>query len=223
MKKILVVDDDVQMRGLFRMRLSDTYEVVETGDPEQGLAMALEHKPDAILLDLMMPKFSGFELCQSFHSLSYTSHVPIFVITGESGTRYREQCSTMGATGYFEKPVDFNLLKKTLGTELGKAQQERRCEVRIRMRVILKLKGTDADGKQFEEQAETENVSTQGFLCTCSRSLIKGAVLEVFVGKESQKYVGHARVVRKESSGAPWQRYGFQLEDANSEWVLHKS
>ena len=84
MKKILVVDDESAMRGLFRMRLADMYDVVDTGDPEQALAIALEQKPDAILLDLMMPKFSGFELCQSFHSLSYTSHVPIYVITGES-------------------------------------------------------------------------------------------------------------------------------------------
>jgi len=42
------------------------YEVIDTQDPEQALGLALEHKPDAILLDLMMPKFSGFELCQSF-------------------------------------------------------------------------------------------------------------------------------------------------------------
>jgi DNA-binding response OmpR family regulator len=52
--------------------LSEGYEVIDTVDPEQALGLALEHKPDAILLDLMMPKFSGFELCQSFCSLSYT-------------------------------------------------------------------------------------------------------------------------------------------------------
>jgi len=82
MRKLLIVDDDSAMRGLMRMRLSDSYEIFDTEDPEQALALALEHKPDAVLMDLMMPKFSGFELCQSFHSLSYTSYLPIFVITG---------------------------------------------------------------------------------------------------------------------------------------------
>jgi CheY-like chemotaxis protein len=68
--KILVVDDDDAIRALLKLRLADTYRVIETGDPEQALALALEHKPEAILLDLMMPGFSGFELCQSFHTLS---------------------------------------------------------------------------------------------------------------------------------------------------------
>lgn len=45
MKKLLVVDDDAAMRGLIRMRLAEQYEVFDTGDPEQALALALEHKP----------------------------------------------------------------------------------------------------------------------------------------------------------------------------------
>ena len=78
MYKILVVDDEEVMRNLMRMRLKDTYEVIDTGTPEQAIALALEHKPDAALMDLMMPKFSGFELCQSLRALSYTAMVPAF-------------------------------------------------------------------------------------------------------------------------------------------------
>jgi DNA-binding response OmpR family regulator len=59
--KILIVDDDKAMCNLLRACLSEGYEVFDTVDPEQALGLALEHKPDAILLDLMMPKFSGFE------------------------------------------------------------------------------------------------------------------------------------------------------------------
>src|ERR1700733_11485186 len=80
------------MCDLLRACLSEGYEVIATVDPEQALGLALEHKPDAILLDLMMPKFSGFELCQSFRSLSYTSTIPILVITGEMGTKYKDHC-----------------------------------------------------------------------------------------------------------------------------------
>ena len=175
--KILIVDDDEAVRGLLRMRLSGSYQVVETGDPEQALGLALEHKPDAILLDLMMPGFSGFELCQSLHSLSYTSRIPIFVITGEAGTKYKEHCESLGAKGYFHKPVDFAALKAALAEELKGKQPERRAHKRVQMRVVLKLRGSDTNGKPFEEATTTDNVSAGGFLCGCTVPLVKGALV----------------------------------------------
>ncbi len=221
MPRILIVDDDDAMRSLLRKRLSDTYQVIETGDPEQALGLALEHKPDAILLDLMMPKFSGFELCQSFHSLSYTSRIPILVITGEAGAKYREHCENLGARGYFQKPVDFAALKAKLAAELQAKQPERRAHVRVRMRVILKLRGTDANGKKFEESTATENVSANGFLCGCTASLVKDAIVEIFLlAGDQERYAGRARVVRREAPGAPWQRYGFQFQETTPDWVL---
>ncbi len=221
MPKILIVDDDESVRGLFKMRLSDSYQVVETGDPEQALALALEHKPDAILMDLMMPGFSGFELCQSFHALSYTSRIPIFVITGEAGAKYKEHCESLGTKGYFHKPVDFAALKAALAAELKAKQPERRAHKRVQMRVALKLRGTDANGKQFEESTMTENVSAGGFLCNSSEALVKGAPLEVFLTSGGQeRYAGRAQVVRKESTGSAWQRYGCQFLETTSDWVL---
>ena len=222
MPKILIVDDDDSMRGLMKKRLSDTYEIVDTGDPEQALGLALEHKPDAILLDLMMPKFSGFELCQSFHSLSYTSLTPLFVISGESAAKYKEHCENLGATAYFEKPVNFQELKRRLAEELQTRRTERRSEVRVRMRIVLKLRGTDANGKQFEESVATENVSASGFLCNCNQSLTQDGVVEVFLTGGTERFAGKARVVRKEAPGAPWQRYGFQFVEKTLEWVLQK-
>jgi DNA-binding response OmpR family regulator len=218
--KLLIVDDDESMRGMLRLRLSDAYEIVETGDPEHAIGLALENKPDAILLDLMMPKFSGFELCQSLHSLSYTSRIPIFVITGESGAKYKEHCENLGARGYLQKPVDFAELKNRLSSELQAKQPERRAHVRVRMRVSLKLRGTDAEGREFEELTATENVSAGGFFCPCSVSLTKGAVVEVYVVSQTDRFAGRAAVVRREAGGAPWQRYGFAFQERTIEWVL---
>ena len=222
MPKVLIVDDDEAVRGLLCMRLSDTYQIVETGDPEQALALALEHKPDAILLDLMMPGFSGFELCQSFHSLSYTARIPIFVITGEAGVKYKEHCESLGARGYFQKPVDFAALKIAISQELKGKQPERRAHKRLQMRIMLKLRGTDGNGKKFEESTTTENVSSAGFLCNCSASLIKASPVEVFTTSAGQeRFAGRAQAVRRESPGSPWQRYGFQFLETSSDWVLH--
>jgi CheY-like chemotaxis protein len=220
MPKILIVDDDQSMRRLLRMRLADAYEVIDTGEPEQALSLALEHRPDAIFLDLMMPKYSGFELCQSLRSLSYTCHIPIFVITGEAGMKYREQCQQLGATAYFEKPIDFKKLKESLLKQLQNPRSERRAHVRVRMHIGLRLRGTDAAGKTIEELTTTENASAGGFLCNCIASFVQGAVVEVFLSSGTDRFVGKARVVRREAPGAPWQRYGFQFVEKNSEWVL---
>ncbi len=220
MFKLLIVDDDVAMRGLLRMRLSDTYEVIDTGDPEEALGLALEHKPAAILLDLMMPKFSGFVLCQNLHSLSYTSRTPIFVISGESAARYKEHCQALGAQDFFEKPVDFQKLKLRLAEAIKANPPERRAHVRVRLRVLIKLKGIDAKGNRFEESTATENVSAGGFLCACTVPLVKDTVVEVFLLSAQEQFAGRARVVRREAHGAPWQRYGFEFQERTPVWVL---
>jgi DNA-binding response OmpR family regulator len=221
MQKILIVDDDDALRGMVKMRLSDSYETIDTGDPVQALGLALQHKPAAILLDLMMPGCSGFELCQSLHSLSYTARIPIFVVTGEAAAKYRDYVDGLGACGYFEKPIDFVLLKNRLAAELQTKPPDRRAQVRVRMKVALKLKGSDAAKKPFEQLTTTENVSTGGFLCGLPMELAMASVLRVFLSMAGQdRYVGQARVVRREAPDTPWQRYAFEFTEHSPEWIL---
>jgi DNA-binding response OmpR family regulator len=214
------VDDDRHMLNLLRVRLSDTYHVIDTDDPEQVLGLAMQHKPAAILLDLMMPRYSGFELCQCLHSLSYTSRTPIFVITGESAARYKAHCQSLGAREFLEKPVDFPLLKSKLAAELQAERPERRAHVRIPLRVIVTLQGSDPNGSKFKEVTLTENACAGGFLSTCPLTLSRDTVVEVFLGVGAERYAGRARVVRRESPSTPWQKYGFQFLERTNEWVL---
>jgi DNA-binding response OmpR family regulator len=222
-EKLLVVDDDDAMRGLLKHRLADTYEMIETGDPVQALGLALQHKPRAILLDLMMPDCSGFELCQSLHNLSYTARIPIFVVSGQSAAKYRDYMSTLGAAGYFEKPLDFAALKTRLTAELQSRTLERRAHTRVRMKLIVKLKGNDSRLRSFEQLTTTENVSAGGFLCTLSLELSADSVFQVFMsGAAHEQYVGTVRVVRREAEGTPWQRYAFQFIERTPEWILQE-
>jgi DNA-binding response OmpR family regulator len=221
MEKILIVDDDDALRGLMKMRLSDTYQTIDTGNPVQALELALEHKPRAILLDLMMPDCSGFELCQSLHNLSYTARIPIFVVTGESAAKYKDYMSNLGAAGYFEKPIDFGKLKTRLASELQDRTQERRKHVRVKMKLVLKLKGADESQRSFEQLTATENVSAGGFLCALPLTLPAESTVQVFLsGAGHDRYVGRARIVRREAPDTPWQRYAFQFVERNAEWIL---
>ncbi|MGD0965529.1 MAG: response regulator [Candidatus Acidiferrales bacterium] len=220
MAKLLLVDDEEAMRRLLRIHLADRYEIIDTGDPEQALALAMQEKPDAILLDLRMPKYSGFELCRTLSSLTSTQLIPLIIVSGEAGATTKSLCRELGAKAYFEKPVDFEALRAGLVSVLDAVRPERRSEVRVRLRVILKLQGTDINGKPFEELSTTENVSHTGFLCGCTALLKNDLTIEVFLVSGGAKFVGKARVVRIEGAHTPYPRYAFRFIQKDGDWIL---
>jgi CheY-like chemotaxis protein len=220
MGKLLVVDDDEVLRRLMRLELGDTYEVIDTGEPEAGLALALEHRPDAILLDLRMPKYSGYELCQTFTSFSRTQTIPVVIVSGEAGAQTREHCKQLGAAGYFEKPLDFAALKVFLKGIVATTHHIPRSEVRVRLRVPLKLRGKDAQDKDFEEVATTENVSLNGFLCACNRAIPVHSIVDVYMVSSHDEHVGRAEIMHLEANARPLYRYGCRFTEKKGPWVL---
>ena len=225
MGKVLIVDDDEALRRLMRLELCDAYEVIDSGEPEQGLALALEHRPDAILLDLRMPKYSGYELLQMFTSFSRTQMIPVIIVSGEAGGQNKQHCRQLGAAGYFEKPIDFDALRACLHKIAKTRKYVPRTEVRVRLRVTLKLRGTDSQGKNFEEIATTENVSLSGFLCVCAAELATNSIVEVhivdvYATRCGEDYVGKAQIVHSDSKGAPLWHYGCRFVEKTGPWVL---
>jgi DNA-binding response OmpR family regulator len=218
--KLLVVDDEESMRSLLRINLADTYEIVETGEPEHALALALEHKPDAVLLDLRMPKYSGFELCKTLTSFSSTQLIPVIVISGEAGSQTKELCRDLGVAAYFEKPVDFDLLRVRLAEFVSGKRKERRKEVRVHLGVPLRLRGNDAEGNTFDVVTMTENVSLSGFLCACSAKLAVDSIVDVFLSNAAGEEVGKARIVRLDAQHPGYHRYGCRFVTKAGTWVL---
>jgi DNA-binding response OmpR family regulator len=220
MARLLVVDDEEAMRKLVRLNLGDAYDIVDTGEPDQALALALQHRPDAILLDLRMPKYSGFELCQTFTSFSSTQLIPVFVISGEAGSKTKEFCRGLGVAAYFEKPVNFDDLRSRIEEFLVKRRKERRSEVRVKLRVPLKLRGTNASGRPFSVKTITENVSLSGFLVACAEDLAVDSIVEVFLLGPNEELVGKARVVRSELKETEFPRYGCRFVEKTGAWLL---
>jgi len=214
------VDDDDALRRLMQLELSETYEVIGTGEPEHGLALALEHMPDAILLDLRMPKYSGYELCQTFTSFSRTQTIPVVIVSGEGGAQTKEHCKQLGAAGYFEKPLDFEALKVFLRGIVTTSRPIPRSEVRVRLRVPLKVRGKDSQNMDFEEVATTENVSLSGFLCTCSREIPVHSIIDVYMVSTHDEHVGRAQIMHSEAKVPPLFRYGCRFTEKKGPWVL---
>jgi CheY-like chemotaxis protein len=221
MPRVLIVDDDDAMRKMIRQRLQGDHEILDTNDPTEALGLALEHKPDCILLDLNMPRFSGLELCQTFCALSHTRLIPILVISGQSAEEYKESCLNLGATEFFKKPLDFNRLKARLDAIAGGLKTERRGEIRVRLKVVLKLVGTDPTGKEFELLTYTDDVSLNGFFCRCALTLERDTVVKVFQsGPIQDRYVGTARLAHVEWPDLPWQSCGFMFIEKVDKWIM---
>jgi DNA-binding response OmpR family regulator len=218
--KLLVVDDDEALRRLMHLELSETYEVFDTGEPEHGLALALEHRPDAILLDLRMPKYSGYELCQTFTSFSRTQTIPVVIVSGEGGAQTKEHCKQLGAAAYFEKPLDFEALKVFLKGIVKTSLHTPRAEVRVRLRVPLKLRGQDAQAKEYEEAATTENVSLSGFMCTSNKEIPVHSIVDVYMVSGRNEHVGKAEIMHSEATTPPLYRYGCRFTEKKGPWVL---
>jgi len=220
MPKVLVVDDDEALRKLMCLELGESFEVFDSGEPERGLALALEHRPDAIVLDLRMPKYSGYELLQTFTSFSRTQVIPVIIVSGEAGAQTKEHCKQLGASEYFEKPVDFDALRKCL-MHLAKTRRHiPRTEVRVRLRVPLKLTGTDIQGKKLGELVLTEDVSLSGFLCGCTAELAIDSIVEVYLMSNRPDYVGKARIVHSSAKGGSLRHYGCRFVEKTGPWVL---
>lgn len=220
MDKLLIVDDEDAMRRLLRINLADRYEIIDTGTSAQALAMAMQNKPSAILLDLRMPNYSGFELCRTFKSMTSTQLIPIIIISGEAGATTKLFCRELGAAEYFQKPVDFDALRASLARVLLSARPERRSEIRVHLRVKLKLRGFDVNGRSFEEESFAENVSRSSFLCGCTAALKIGSTIEVDVISAGTKFAGTVRVIRSEACDTPYPRYAFRFLEKSSDWIL---
>ena len=104
-KSILYVEDNEANRKLVRLLLANTtYHLVEAFDGEQGVARALEVKPDLILMDVQLPKISGLEATRRLRAEAATAHTPIIVITSFALSGDDQKAAEAGATAYLAKP-----------------------------------------------------------------------------------------------------------------------
>jgi len=105
--RVLIADDNAANVRIMRTRLAaDGYEVVTAGDGEQALAVAHEAEPDLILLDIMMPKVDGIEVCRRLKARPNPSFVPIILVTAMTDAKDIVAGLEAGADEYLTKPVD---------------------------------------------------------------------------------------------------------------------
>ena len=104
-KTILYVEDNEMNRKIVRQLLKPTaYRLIEAHDGEAGVALALEKRPDLILMDIQLPKISGIEATRKLRAEQATAATPIIAITSFALSGDDQKAKEAGATAYLAKP-----------------------------------------------------------------------------------------------------------------------
>ncbi|VAW34564.1 hypothetical protein MNBD_CHLOROFLEXI01-4531 [hydrothermal vent metagenome] len=104
-KKILIIDDEFPMRYLIEHQLKrEGFTVTLAKDGKDGLTAVSRHKPDLVVLDVMMPGMDGFEVCQQLKSTPETSQIPVIFLTASEVKEYKTRAFAVGADDYLTKP-----------------------------------------------------------------------------------------------------------------------
>ena len=107
---VLVVDDDADILASVSYALEQAgYSVLTANNGEDGLTLAKERKPDLAILDMMMPKRSGFLVIEALRE-EYTDPIQIIMMTANEGIRHQSYAELLGVADYLHKPVAIDTL-----------------------------------------------------------------------------------------------------------------
>ena len=125
--KILIVDDNVDAVELLEKRLrSEGYNTADAYDGEEGLKKVVEYNPDLIILDVMMPKLDGYEVCKRLKTDENTRYIPVLMLTAKSDVESKVKGLDIGADDYLPKPFDYKELSARVRSLLSiKAAHEK--------------------------------------------------------------------------------------------------
>jgi len=113
--RILIADDEQTTRSLVKRLLSDKFVVLEASDGEEAVAMAGQHKPSLILMDIMMPNMDGYNACSLIKTDQTTKRIPVVMLTGLGYELNKKLAGEVGADGYITKPFTTRKLLETVG------------------------------------------------------------------------------------------------------------
>lgn len=164
-KKILIVEDDKFLMLILKSRLAkEGFTVIEAGDGEEGIAKARENNPDLLLLDIIMPKVSGFELLETFRSDPQLSQLPVVVASNLGQESDIEKARSLGVVDYYVKattPVEdiVRMARKALG--LPEFAEEVQIEPSAPVELQTEPPASPVSDQAPQEPIQDSNQSTQ--------------------------------------------------------------
>ncbi len=189
---ILAIDDTDVNLELITAILNDEHRVLTASDGERGLALAQTMRPDVILLDVMMPGMSGYEVCQQLKTHPDTNMIPVIFITALSSEMNETQGFELGAVDYITKPFKSAIVRNRIRTHLELKRhrdhleelvRERTQELALTQEVVFESLATLAEYRDPETGGHIHR--TQRYIRVLAGELRKKHRFQAFLTEET--------------------------------------
>lgn len=191
LQTVLVVDDEKQNRNLLAELLKDDCRVILAKNGDQALERTHEQKPDLILLDVLMPEMSGYQVIHILKKNDETRHIPIIFISALDSPADEERGLDLGAVDYITKPFHPSIVRKRVRNHLQSVHQRHLLESLAMIDSLTEI----ANRRRYNEVLENEWRRGER-----SRSPLSLAIIDVDHFKVYNDHLGHAEgdhVLRK--------------------------
>jgi len=130
-KKVMIVDDEFTIRELVELSLNPDYIVLKAESGIEALEMLSQSRPDLIILDIMMPKMDGYEVCRTIKGDDDLKSIPVIMLTAKHSMEDLKEGVRADCDEYITKPFEPELLKKRVDNYLGKDADTKETERRL--------------------------------------------------------------------------------------------
>ncbi len=198
--RVILADDNRDMREYVQRLLARKYEVIGVSDGEQALAAALENPPDLLLTDVMMPRMDGFALLRALRSETTTATIPVIMLSARAGEEAESEGMEAGADDYLVKPFTARELMARVGShvamyrlrrELTEREQELRRKAESaekRYRMMLESMSEAFITVDRDWRVGYVNKQVEGFLAREASDLVGRNLWELFPGLSETKF-----------------------------------
>ena len=162
---LLIVEDNSDVRNYIKDNLMKDYRILEAVDGEDGWNKSIEHIPDLIVSDVMMPKMDGFKLCEKLKTDERTSHIPVILLTAKAAKEDKMEGYETGADEYIMKPFEPDELRARIKNLI---EQRKRLHEHFQKKGMFELnqtKITSVDKKFLKKAFDiiNQNISDSSF------------------------------------------------------------
>lgn len=118
--RVLLIDDSAEHRDLYALMLESTVTVITASGGDDGLSIALTSPPDTVIVDVVMPRMDGWEVCRRLHANPATSRIPVIILTAADTEDVPARALEAGTTAVLTKPCAPERLVLTIGAAINR-------------------------------------------------------------------------------------------------------